>query len=301
MSHIRNTGLKFRVQSLWQKFISFERMWLRIAREIEEGTYSRDLFKARMRSTKREKRATDKPGAEPEDDSLPIDEEEMAGLEGGGDLASALAEAAQAVEARKAAPKPEPKVEPPAPPADLVRPAAAEPPRPVSSSGARPPPPPAPPGAPARNTGNFPALKGPPPPPAEASRPLSNPNAPRPPPPPGAPALIRPASSPNVPRPPAPPPVAGRPVSNPGAVRPPPPPGAPKAGVPDEKMRAIFNAYVAAKKQCRESTDGITLDAVAKTINQQVPELMKQHGAKAVDFKVVIKNGKATLKAVPRT
>ena len=87
--------------------------------------------------------------------------------------------------------------------------------------------------------------------------------------------------------------------------RPPPPPGArpPGAGgaLPDDKMRAIYNAYVAAKKQCKESTDGITYETVSKTINTQMPEVMKQHNAKAVDFKVVIKNGKATLKAVPRT
>ena len=66
-------------------------------------------------------------------------------------------------------------------------------------------------------------------------------------------------------------------------------------------MRAIYNAYVSAKRQCKESTDGITYESVSKTINTQTPELLKQHNAKAVDFKVVIKNGKATLKAVPRT
>ena len=86
-------------------------------------------------------------------------------------------------------------------------------------------------------------------------------------------------------------------------ARPPPPPGAARPGgaLPDDKMRAIYNAYVAAKRQCKESTDGITYESVSKTINTQMPEMMKQHNAKAVDFKVVIKNGKATLKAVPRT
>jgi len=291
-SHIRNTGLKFRVQALWQKYMSYERMWQRIAREIEEGTYSRDLFKARMRNRKREKRADGKPNeageADEADDSLRIDEAEMAEL-GSGDLQAALAAATQAVEARKAPPPP-PKSEPKAPPPEpvLVRPASAP---------AVPKPPPPPPGA------------------AAANRPVSNPAAARPPPPPpGAAAANRPVSTPGAVRPPPPPPpgaaAGNRPVSAPGAVRPPPPPGAPRApapaaggrgGVPDEKMRAIYNAYVAAKRQCRESTDGLTYESVSKTINQQMPELMKQHQAKAVDFKVVIKNGKATLKAVPRT
>ena len=65
-------------------------------------------------------------------------------------------------------------------------------------------------------------------------------------------------------------------------------------------MRAIYNAYVSAKRQCKESTDGITYESVSKTINTQTPELLKQHNAKAVDFKVVIKDGKAVLRAVPK-
>ncbi len=44
----RNTGLRFRLQSLHARYISYERLWLRSAREKEEGTYRRDLFKARL-------------------------------------------------------------------------------------------------------------------------------------------------------------------------------------------------------------------------------------------------------------
>ena len=39
---------------------------------------------------------------------------------------------------------------------------------------------------------------------------------------------------------------------------------------------------------------------VAANLRKQVPELLKQHNAKSVEFKVVIKDGKATLKAVPK-
>ena len=44
----RNTGLRFRIQSLHARYLSYERMWLRAAREREEGTYRRDLFKAKL-------------------------------------------------------------------------------------------------------------------------------------------------------------------------------------------------------------------------------------------------------------
>ena len=46
----RNTGLRFRVETLHARFLSYERMWTRSAREKEEGTYRRDLLKARRRA-----------------------------------------------------------------------------------------------------------------------------------------------------------------------------------------------------------------------------------------------------------
>ncbi|HVI73510.1 MAG TPA: MXAN_5187 C-terminal domain-containing protein [Anaeromyxobacteraceae bacterium] len=46
---IRNTGLRFRVQTLHARFLSYERMWMRSAREREQGTYKRDLARLRRR------------------------------------------------------------------------------------------------------------------------------------------------------------------------------------------------------------------------------------------------------------
>src|SRR5205814_10639278 len=51
---IRNTALKFKVNTLFAKLISFERMWDRTLREIEDGTYKRDVFKAKLRDKDRE-------------------------------------------------------------------------------------------------------------------------------------------------------------------------------------------------------------------------------------------------------
>jgi hypothetical protein len=60
----RNTGLRFRLQSLHARFISYERLWLRSAREKEEGTYRRDVFKARLHA-KPEEAAPPQPAAKP--------------------------------------------------------------------------------------------------------------------------------------------------------------------------------------------------------------------------------------------
>jgi aspartate ammonia-lyase len=66
-------------------------------------------------------------------------------------------------------------------------------------------------------------------------------------------------------------------------------------------MRALYDAYLVAKKRCNEDTSSLTFDGMTKSVNKQIPELMTRFQAKAVDFKVVIKDGKAVLKAVPRT
>jgi hypothetical protein len=46
----RNAGLKFRIQSLHARYLSYERLWLRSVREKEEGTYRRDVLKAKFRA-----------------------------------------------------------------------------------------------------------------------------------------------------------------------------------------------------------------------------------------------------------
>ena len=68
----------------------------------------------------------------------------------------------------------------------------------------------------------------------------------------------------------------------------------------DQKIKAIYDAYIMAKRRCGEDTSKLSLSAVADTLKKQVPALMKQHQAKSVEFKVVIKDGKAVLRALPK-
>jgi hypothetical protein len=301
-TYIRNTAQRFRVQSLFQKLLSYERMWMRISREMEEGTYSRDLFKARLRNQKKNDKKKDKSKEKKAEAEAPLEKEETTDphivlpqemLEG-----PPLVRPAPVAGSGNAADPP------------LIRPNAVPP----TSSGRPPPPPPEAlgqrPGAP----GNRPPTTTPPPPPVEAGAVVRQSSS-------GLPAVRGSGTAPGVPGkgpPPPPKPETGPAVRQSAAglpaVRPGVPPTAPGArataaapgsgnasGLTDDKMKAIYNALVAAKRQCKESTDGITYESVARTINTQMPELMKQHNAKAVDFKVVIKNGKATLKAVPRS
>ena len=46
---VRNSALTFRIQSLQAAAATYERLWARTLQEIEDGTYRRDIFKARRR------------------------------------------------------------------------------------------------------------------------------------------------------------------------------------------------------------------------------------------------------------
>jgi hypothetical protein len=175
----RNAALRFRIQSLHARYLSYERLWMRSTREKEEGTYRRDLFKAKLRAHH--------------------DEEE--------------------------APPPEEKTPPPAP-AKAAAPAPPQKPAAAAKPGA------AKPAAPAR---------------------------------PG------PAS-----------------VSSSGGA------------MSENQLRALYNAYLAAKMTCREDVSKLTYDAVARSVSKQIPELITRYKAKSVEFKVEVKDGKAVLKAVPK-
>jgi len=45
----RNSALSFRLQSLQSTAATYERLWMKTMQEMEDGTYRRDVFKARLR------------------------------------------------------------------------------------------------------------------------------------------------------------------------------------------------------------------------------------------------------------
>ena len=49
-----------------------------------------------------------------------------------------------------------------------------------------------------------------------------------------------------------------------------------------------------------ERTDNVSYAKLLRTLNKQAPQIMKQHGAKAVEFNVVIKEDRVVLKAKPK-
>jgi hypothetical protein len=76
---------------------------------------------------------------------------------------------------------------------------------------------------------------------------------------------------------------------------------APTHAISEANLRRLYDTYLVARQRTGESTVGLSYDSLASRIRAQVPELMQKHRAKNIEFKVVIKGGKAILKAVPHT
>lgn len=68
----------------------------------------------------------------------------------------------------------------------------------------------------------------------------------------------------------------------------------------DDQVERVYRNLVEAKRRCNEGTEKLTRAAVARSMTQQRERFRQSHNAKDVDFKVVIKNGKAFLKPEPK-
>jgi hypothetical protein len=179
---IRQTALKFRIQSIQAKLVTYERLWTRTMQEMEAGTYRRDLFKARLHAQERAAKAAEKGPAEK-------------------------------VEKTEIGPMPAP----PAAARQAAKPAAAAAPPPRQPAQAQ-----------AQGNGRL------------------------------------------------------------------------DDALSDQKLKAVFNAYVTAKKRCQEDVSKLSYEQVAANLRKQVPDLVKKAGAQDVEFKIVIKDGKAILRALPK-
>jgi hypothetical protein len=214
---IRQTAVKFRVETIGQKLLTYERLWDRILKEIENGTYKRDLAKLKRQGQSPLKKEAANPTPDFDEDL------DLSDLDEPDELDAAFERAVSPI----------PSIAP------VIKPVSALP----SIAPVTLPPKPGLAGTPKR---------------AEA--------------------------------PPAPLPVIPKPVA---------PASAPVA-LSEAKIKAVYDAYVSAKQRCGEDTRSITFESVATTLKKQVPELMRQHNAKSVEFKVIIKEGKAVLRALPK-
>jgi hypothetical protein len=67
----------------------------------------------------------------------------------------------------------------------------------------------------------------------------------------------------------------------------------------DARLKQLYDVYMQAKKRTGEQSS-LTMDGLRKQIEKQIPAIKAKHKCETVDFKVVLKDGKAMLKAVPK-
>lgn len=299
---IRNTGIRFKFQTMVQRYNTFTSYWMRIMREIENGTYKRDVLRAKRRFGNDATKPAKALDAAPPEDDLDVE----LSLDDDADLDELAAEAAASL--APAVPRAAPPRPPP--PSKNGPPAVASKPEP-SVVASRPEPSVAKrlPERPSTVHPSVPkilskkiendddlddmldeALGGPlkvPAPRVTQPQPVSRPQPQQTP----AHKQAHPFASP-APKP-AQPQVA-RPAGNPA--------GAPAGAKPQtaEEYRRVYAQYVDAKRKNGESTAGITYETLAKSLDQTREKLKGKSGGKAIDFEVAVKDGKTILKPVVR-
>lgn len=73
--------------------------------------------------------------------------------------------------------------------------------------------------------------------------------------------------------------------------------GAPEPGPSFDRIHELFDQYVSARQSAGERAEPPHYEAFEKRIRKQIPELVAK-GAKSVDFRVAIKDGRAIVQAV---
>jgi len=335
---IRNTGLRFKFQMLVQRYNSFQQYWGRTTREIENGTYRRDVIRTAKRFG--EKMALTIAGRRRAEKYGRLAENQLAARARKPSQAPPDGNGAPVLPERTASPAPPGD---PAPPARLLP--GSPPLRKVPEARPSEPDPEAARRKVAALAAQMKTERGLPAPPATRDGPLdldldlesrrpppAKPERPGPrrpssgrmkamqiPPAPGVPddptmrgarrrssATMRAVKAPDAARTPepAPAPPPG-PAPAPAATRPnaPAPAARPRtddAGLPDQRIRQIYAKYVETRRAGNESTAGVTFEKLAESLRAQAEKLRATHPSRKVDYEVVVKDGKTLLKPILR-
>ncbi|MGC8928204.1 MAG: MXAN_5187 C-terminal domain-containing protein [Myxococcota bacterium] len=70
-------------------------------------------------------------------------------------------------------------------------------------------------------------------------------------------------------------------------------------GLSDEYIKELYDSYVQVKQTLGESTGNITVEAFKKSLERQLPILKEKYKTDNIEFKISVKGGKATIKAIP--
>lgn len=268
----RNTALRFRFQMLVQRNVTLSSLWRKVLQQIEDGTYRRDVLRARRRRQGRRTSDSTAPQVHEIDLTMDVDGALDSMFDDENDPSLVFGD-------EPIAPLPPPKRSslPPAPralspfAAPSLRPSQL-PPALTAASGAR-----------------------------DSQRPAASKSfrPPKPDPIPAAPRVPAIPGAPRVPtgvahRPPPPSPSAPRPAPTATAQ------ASQRDGYSENQMKQLFDRYVDARKGNNERTDNLRMESLQKTVEAMLPKLREKHGGKLIDFDVVVRDGKVALKPTAR-
>jgi hypothetical protein len=74
----------------------------------------------------------------------------------------------------------------------------------------------------------------------------------------------------------------------------------PPPGMSQDDADKLFKRYVKAKEIVGEKTSGVTYDKLMRSLNKKAPKILQEHKAKGVSFDVVVRGDKVVLKAKPK-
>lgn len=76
-------------------------------------------------------------------------------------------------------------------------------------------------------------------------------------------------------------------------------PKAPEPSQEDTEIRDVYDRYLAARKECGQSTD-LEFESIRKSLHNQIRQIKGTYNCTSVKFRVTVEDGKARLKAVPQ-
>lgn len=309
--YIRNTALRFKFNTMLQKWNIYLTYWNRILREIENGTYTRHLAKARRKAEQQGRELPQEIAALAKKlgraaggsfDAIEEDTNESAPRfldnETGAQTAYTGSDDDEALEQvwdriTGADPKRRPPPTPPPGTLAAIVPApltgrdkmlaelAAAKAKALADLEARKPKPPVPIATgKSADSGPVPRALPPPPPFSDRSVPI---------------AIDKDRSGPitRAPLPPPPPPSF-----QPRAAAP--PPALPKIpGMDERELRALHQRYVDAQRQSGAGA-GVKYETLVNSLAKQVPSVLNKPGVKGVRFDVSVQDGRPILKAIPQ-
>ncbi len=65
-------------------------------------------------------------------------------------------------------------------------------------------------------------------------------------------------------------------------------------------MERLYREFIEARKRCHEPVEGLSIEALRKTVENQKKKIEMRYGARELDYRVYIKDGKAKIAIKPK-